>query len=184
MLGLAFVAVGSFADYLLLVQVFVRPSGFFFPCADVLSSCGDFFGSHAPWASPSSPSLPSEGRDEGGGSRDALVLLPEGLPLLPLDFCPAGGVEEPLDARSMHASSLLSPRFIRGLGRQGVAILYQESKKRNKIIMLVTLNNVLTRVRIRTRLFRSKTLKYITRHVDFTNDCWLLIEISICHLLK
>ena len=74
-----------------------------------------------PGASPSSPSLPSEGRDEGGGgegSRGALVLLPEGLPLLPLDFCPARGVEEPLVARSVHASSLLSPRFIRGLGIQ------------------------------------------------------------------
>ena len=54
----------------------------------------------------------------GGGSWDALVLLPEGLPLLPLDFCPARGVEEPLVARSVHASSLLSPRFIRGLGIQ------------------------------------------------------------------
>ena len=70
-----------------------------------------------PGASPS-PSLPSEGRDVGGGSRDALVLLPEGLPLLPLTFCPVRGVEEPLDARSVHASSLLSPRFICGLGRQ------------------------------------------------------------------
>ena len=29
---------------------------------------------------------------------------------------PAGGVEEPLVARSVHASSLLSPWFIRGLG--------------------------------------------------------------------
>ena len=28
-------------------------------------------------------------------------------------------------------------------------------------------------------LFRSQALKYSTRHVDFTNDCWLLIEISI-----
>ena len=28
----------------------------------------------------------------------------------------AGGVEDPLVARSVHASSLLSPRFIRGLG--------------------------------------------------------------------
>ena len=43
------------------------------------------------------------------------MLLPEGLPLLPLDFCPARGVEEPLAARSVHASSLLSPQFIRGL---------------------------------------------------------------------
>ena len=49
---------------------------------------------------------------------DALVLLPEGLPLLPLDFCPARWVEEPLVARSVHASSLLSPRFIHGLGVQ------------------------------------------------------------------
>ena len=69
-----------------------------------------------PGASPSFLSLPSEGR--GGWSWDALRLLPEGLPLLPLDCCPAGGVEEPLVARSVHASSLLSPRFIRGLGIQ------------------------------------------------------------------
>ena len=54
----------------------------------------------------------------GGGSRVALVLLPEVLPLLPLDFSPAVGVEEPLVARSVHASSLLSPRFVRGLGIQ------------------------------------------------------------------
>ena len=46
------------------------------------------------------------------------MLLPEGLPLLPLDFGPAGRVEEPLVARSVHASSLLSLRFIRGLGIQ------------------------------------------------------------------
>ena len=63
------------------------------------------------------PSL-QKGGMRGGGSRDALVLLPEGLPLLPLDFRPARGVEEPLVARSVHASSLLSPRFIRGLGVQ------------------------------------------------------------------
>ena len=49
---------------------------------------------------------------------DALVFLPEGFPLLPLDFGPAGGVEEPLVARLVHGSSLLSPRFIRGLGIQ------------------------------------------------------------------
>ena len=46
------------------------------------------------------------------------MLLPEGFPLLPLDFGPAGGVEDPLVARSVHGSSLLSPRFIRGLGIQ------------------------------------------------------------------
>ena len=42
--------------------------------------------------------------------------LPEVFPLLPLDFFPAGGGEEPLVARSVRASSLLSPRFIRELG--------------------------------------------------------------------
>ena len=46
----------------------------------------DFFGSHAPRVFPSSLSLPSEGQDGGGRSRDALVLLPEGFPLLPLDL--------------------------------------------------------------------------------------------------
>ena len=91
---------------------------FFFTCANFfalqallpLRRCpfflNDFFGSHAPQVFPSSFSLPSEGRDgggrswdalvlltkgfplprDGGGrSRDALVLLPEGFPLLPLD---------------------------------------------------------------------------------------------------
>ena len=121
MLGLAFVAVGSFTDNVLLVQIFVF-------ALQALSSPALMSFLHAgtssevthPGASPSSLSLPSEGRDEGGGgqSRDALGLLPEGLPLLPLDFCPARGVEEPLVARSVHASSLLSPRFIRGLGIQ------------------------------------------------------------------
>ena len=77
-----------------------------------------FFDSHAPMVFPSSPSLPSTGRDGVGGSRDALVLLPEGFPLLPLDFGRAGGVEEPLVARLVHGSSLLSPRFLRGLGIQ------------------------------------------------------------------
>ena len=77
-----------------------------------------FFGSHAPQVFPSSPSLPSAGWDGVGWSRDALVLLPEGFPLLPLDQSQAGGVEEPLVARSVHRSSLLSPRFIRGLGIQ------------------------------------------------------------------
>ena len=47
--------------------------------------CG-FFGSHAPRVFPSFLSLPSEGRDGGGQSQDALVWLPEGFPLLPLDL--------------------------------------------------------------------------------------------------
>ena len=46
------------------------------------------------------------------------MLLPEGFPLLPLDFGPAGGVEEPLVACSVHGSWLLSPLFNRGLGIQ------------------------------------------------------------------
>ena len=107
-----------FTDNVCLHRFSFRPSGSFFPCADVLFSCRDFFGNHAPRVFPSSLSLPSEGRDGGGRSRDALVLLPEGLPLLPLDFGPVRGVEEPLVARSVHASSLLSPWFIRGLGIQ------------------------------------------------------------------
>ena len=43
------------------------------------------------------------------------MLLPEGFPLLPLDFGRAGGVGEPLVTHSVHGSSLLSPRFLRGL---------------------------------------------------------------------
>ena len=46
------------------------------------------------------------------------MLLPEGFPLLPLDFGRAGGVEEPLVARLVHGSSLLSSRFIHELGIQ------------------------------------------------------------------
>ena len=41
-----------------------------------MSFLDDFFGSLAPQVFPSSLSLPSEGRDGGGWSRDALVLLP------------------------------------------------------------------------------------------------------------
>ena len=75
----------------------------------------DFFGSLVSRVFPSPFSLPSEGRDGLGGARDAFMLLPEGFPLLLLDFGRAGGVEEPLVARSVHGSSLLSPRFHRGL---------------------------------------------------------------------
>ena len=80
---------------------FFRPSGS--SSTAPMSFLDDFFGSLAPRVFPSSLSLPSEGRDGGGRSRDAL---------------PAGGVEEPLVMRSVHASSLLSSRFIHGLGVQ------------------------------------------------------------------
>ena len=43
------------------------PSGSFFPCADVLSSCRDFFGSHAPRGFPFSlPPFRREGRGVSG----------------------------------------------------------------------------------------------------------------------
>ena len=109
---------GSVFQRFLLVQIFV----FALQTPLSLRRCpiytSAFFGSHAPLVFPSSLSLPSEGRDGGGWSRYALVLLPEGFPLLLLDFGPAGGVEEPLVARSVHGSSLLSPWFVRGLGIQ------------------------------------------------------------------
>ena len=107
---------GSVFQRFLLAQIFV----FALQALLSLRRCpiytSAFFGSIAPLVFPSSLSLPSGGRDGGGWSQDALVLLPEGFPLLPLDFGPARGVEEPLVARSVHGSSLLSPRFIRGLG--------------------------------------------------------------------
>ena len=109
---------GSVFQRFLLAQIFV----FALQALLLLRRCpiytNAFFGSIAPLVFPSSLSLPSEGWEWGGGSRDALVLLPEGFPLLPLDFGPAGGVEEPLVAHSVHGSSLLSPQFIRGLGIQ------------------------------------------------------------------
>ena len=102
---------GSFADDVLLVQIFVF-------ALQALSS-------PVLMAFLRTPGLPlllspflQKGGMRGGQSRDALRLLPEGLPRLPLDFGPARGVEEPPVARSVHASSLLSPRFIRGLGIQ------------------------------------------------------------------
>ena len=109
---------GSVYQHYLLAQIFVFALQALLPLRRCPFYMSAFFGSHAPVVLPSSLSLPSEGRDGGGRSRDALVLLPEGFPLLPLDFGPAGGVEEPLVMRSVHGSSLLSPRFIRGLGIQ------------------------------------------------------------------
>ena len=76
-----------------------------------------------PVASPSSLSLPSEGRDEGVRSRDALVLLPEGLPLLPLDFLSSergGGTS----GRSFGARELASVSSVHSwTGDPGVALL-------------------------------------------------------------
>ena len=109
---------GSVYQHYLLAQFLVFALQALLPLRRCPFYMSAFFGSHAPLVFPSSLSLPSEGRDGGGWSRDALVLLPEGFPLLPLDFGPAGGVEEPLVACSVHGSSLLSPRFVRGLGIQ------------------------------------------------------------------
>ena len=70
MLGLAFVAVGSFCRRSFAsASIRFRPSGSFFPCADVLSSCGDFFGSHAPRVFPffSLHSFRRAGCGGGGG---------------------------------------------------------------------------------------------------------------------
>ena len=108
---------GSVYLHYLLAQIFVFALQALLPLRRCPFFMSDFFESHAPRVFPSL-SLPSEGRDGGVQSWDALVLLPEGFPLLLLDFGPAGGVEELLVARSVHASSLLSPRFIRGLGIQ------------------------------------------------------------------
>ena len=80
MLGLAFVVVGSFYRQCLLVRIFIL-------AFQALSSPAPMSFLHAGTssevthtaASPSSLSLPSEGRDERGRSRDALVLLPEDL---------------------------------------------------------------------------------------------------------
>ena len=74
-----------FAYFFLFAQTFCfSPFRLFFHCADVLSSC--MTSSEVIQVFPSSLSLPSEWRDGGGQSRDALVLLPEGFPLLLLDL--------------------------------------------------------------------------------------------------
>ena len=75
-----------FAYIICLHKIFVFSLQALLPLRRCPFYMSDFFGSHAPLVFPSSLSLPSEGRDGGGRSRDALVLLPEGFPLLPLDL--------------------------------------------------------------------------------------------------
>ena len=118
MLLLAFVAVEVFAYIICLRKLFV----FALQALLSLRRCpfflSDFFGSHAPRIFPSSLSLPSEGRDGGGRSRDALVLLPKGFPLLPLDLVQREGWRSLWSRVQCTRARLLSPRFIRGLGIQ------------------------------------------------------------------
>ena len=70
-----------------------------------------------PWSSLLLSSFLQKGGMGVGGLGMPLCCFPRVF-LLPLDFGPAEGVEEPLVARSVHGSSLLSPRFIHGLGIQ------------------------------------------------------------------
>ena len=109
---------------------------FFFACANFfalqallpLRRClfflNDFFGSHAPRVFPSSLSLPSEGWDGGGQSRDALVLLPEGFPLLPLDLVQRGGGGGGGSGRVFGAREFASVSSVHSwTGDPGVALL-------------------------------------------------------------
>ena len=114
---------GNVYQRFLLAKIFVFALQVLLPLRRCPIYTSAFFGSIAPLVFPSSLSLPSEGRDGEWWSRDALVLLPEGFPLLPLDFGPAGGVAEPLVARSVHGSSLLSPRVHSWTRDSGVALL-------------------------------------------------------------
>ena len=115
---------GSVYQHYLLAQIFVFALQALLPLCRCPFYMSAFFGSHAPLVFPSSLSLPSEGRDGGGWSRDALVLLPEGFPLLPLGFGPVGGVEEPLVA--FGARELTSVSSVHSWTRDsGVALLWR-----------------------------------------------------------
>ena len=108
-----------FADDLLLVQIFVF-------ALQALSSPAPMPFPHAGTSSevplPGLPLLLPPSLQKGGmrvgGLGMPLCCFPGVFLSSRLDCCPARGVEEPLVARSVHASSLLSPRFIRGLGVQ------------------------------------------------------------------
>ena len=106
------------------------------------------------------------------------MLLPEGFPLLPLDFGRAGGVEEPLVARSVHGSSLLSPRFIRGLGIQellsGGELLLPVLSRLAFPPQLCTLGEVLGRESFRGRsllvVFGARELASVSSVHSWTRD--------------
>ena len=111
---LAFGIVEAFATFV--CANFVRQLCFHY--SDVLSF--DFFGSLASRGFPSYLSFPSEGR---GAFWKVSGCQSLGFPRFFLSFrsiCSSGGGGggEPLVARSVRASSLLSPRFIRELGIQ------------------------------------------------------------------
>ena len=118
MLWLAFVAVGSVCLHYLLVHNFrFCPSG--------SSSTAPMSFLHE-WllrksCTPGLPffSLPSFRRAGWGWEVSGCpCVASRGFSSPPAWLGPVGGVEEPLVARSLHASSLLSPRFICGLGIQ------------------------------------------------------------------
>ena len=148
---------GGFYQHYLPAQMFVFALQAILPLRRCPFYMSAFFGSHAPLVFPSSPSLPSAGQDGVGWSRDTLVLLPEGFPLLLLDFGRAGGVEEPLVARSVHGSSLLSPWFIHGLGIQellsGGELLLPVLSRLALPPPFCTLGEVLGRESLRGRFF-------------------------------
>ena len=98
------------------------------------------------------------------------MLLPKGFPLLLLDFGRAGGVEEPLVARSLHGSSLLFPRFIRGLGIQellsGGELLLPVLSRLALPPQLCTLGEVLGRESFRGRSLFSVTSPVSSLHAQ------------------
>ena len=98
------------------------------------------------------------------------MLLPEGFPLLPLDFGPAGGVEEPLVARSVHGSSLLSTWFVRGLWIQellsGGELLLPVLSRLALPPQLCTLGEVLGRESLRGRALFSVASPALSLHAQ------------------
>ena len=107
MLWLAFGTVGSVCLLFCLRKLFVFALQALLPLRPCPFWLSDFFSIHSfrwagwRWAVSGCPCVASRGFSSP-----------------PARLGPAGGVEEPLVARSVHAGSLLSPQFIRGLGIQ------------------------------------------------------------------